>query len=82
MRDRDLAPAAVVGAIACCGATALIGGTVGGVALAAIGQLTALSAVGLGFVVLVAWRRDRRRRCLGRTSPETVRSAQVDKTRR
>jgi len=81
MRDRDLVPVAVVGAIVCCGATALIAGTVGGVALAA-GQLTALSAVGLGLVVFVAWRLDRRRRCLGRTSPETDRSAQVDETRR
>ena len=81
MRDRDLVPVAVVGAIVCCGATALIGGTVGGVALAA-GQLTALSAVGLGLVVFVAWRLDRRRRCLGRTSPETDRSAHVDETRR
>lgn len=81
MRDRDLVPAAVVGAIVCCGATALIGGTVGGVALAA-GQLTALSAVGLGLVVFVGWRLDRRRRCLGRTSPETDRSAHVDETRR
>jgi len=82
MRDRNLVPAAVVAAIVCCGATALIGGTVGGVALAAIGQLTALSAVGLGVVVFVAWRLDRRRRCLGRTSPETDRSAHVDETRR
>ena len=81
MRDRDLVPAAVVGVIVCCGATALIGGTVGGVALAA-GQLAALSAVGLGLVVFVAWRLDRRRRCLGRTSPETDRSAHVDETRR
>jgi len=82
MRDRDLVPAAVVGGMVCSGATALIAGTVGGVALAAIGRLTALSAVGLGGVVVGAWRLDRRRRCLGRTAPETDRSAHVDETRR
>lgn len=61
MRDRDLAPAAVVAAVVCCAATALAAAVVGGVALAAIGRFTAVSVAGLGVVVLVAWRIDRRR---------------------
>ncbi len=53
MRDRHLAPAALVGAIACCGAMALIAGLVGGVALAAIGRFTVVSVTGLGVVVAI-----------------------------
>ena len=61
MRDRDLAPAAAVAAIVCCGGMALVAGLVGGVALAAIGQFTAVTVVGLGLVILIARRLDRRR---------------------
>lgn len=61
MRDRALVPAAVVAAIVCCGATALVLGVAGGIALAAIGRFTAVTAVGLGIVVLIAWRLDRHR---------------------
>jgi hypothetical protein len=61
MRDRDLLPAASVAAIVCCGATALLLGLVSSVALAAIGRLTAATAVGIGIVMLIAWRRDRHR---------------------
>jgi uncharacterized protein (DUF2062 family) len=60
MRDRDLAPAAAVAAIVCCGGSALAAGLVGGVALAAVGQFTAVTVVGLGLVVLIARRIDRR----------------------
>lgn len=59
MRDRALVPAAVVAAIVCCGATAIVLGVAGGIALAAIGRLTAAATVGLGVVVLIAWRLDR-----------------------
>lgn len=61
MRDRDLAPSVLVAAVVCCGGSALLAGLVGGVTLAAIGRFTAVSAVGLGAVVLVAWALDRRR---------------------
>ena len=61
MRNRDLVATALVGAIICCGAMALIAGLVGGVALAAIGRFTAVSIVGLGVVVAIAWWLDRRR---------------------
>tara|TARA_R100000935_G_scaffold53712_1_gene81775 strand:+ start:499 stop:741 length:243 start_codon:yes stop_codon:yes gene_type:complete len=61
MRDRALVPAAVIAAIVCCGATALVLGVASGVALAAIGRFTAVTAVGLGIVVLIAWRLDRHR---------------------
>jgi uncharacterized membrane protein YphA (DoxX/SURF4 family) len=61
MRDRALAPAAVVAAIVCGGATALVLGVVGGVALAAVGRFTAAAAVGLSIVVLIAGRLDRHR---------------------
>src|SRR3546814_9537050 len=61
MRDRDLAPVAAVATIVCCGGTALAAGLLGGVALAAVGQLTAVTVVGLGLVVLIARRLDRRR---------------------
>lgn len=60
MRDRDLAPVAAVAAIVCCGGTALAAGLLGGVALAAVGQLTAVTLGGLGLVVLIARRLDRR----------------------
>jgi len=80
MRNRDLAPAAVVGAIVCCGTTALITGAVGGVALATIGRFTAVSVAGLGIVVFMAWRLDRRRRRLGRTAPDTDRAARAEET--
>lgn len=61
MRDRDLAPVAAVAAIVCCGGSALAIGIVGGVALAAVGQFAAVTIVGLGLVVLIARRLDRRR---------------------
>lgn len=61
MRDRDLAPATAVAAIVCCGGMALVAGLVGGVAVAAIGQFTAVTVVGLGLVILIARRLDRRR---------------------
>ncbi|MGK2966859.1 MAG: hypothetical protein ACSLFM_14825 [Tepidiformaceae bacterium] len=62
MRDRNLVPAALVGAIVCCGAMALIAGLVGGVALAAIGRFTVVSIAALGVVVAIAW-------WLGRRAP-------------
>jgi membrane protein implicated in regulation of membrane protease activity len=40
---------------------ALIAGLAGGVALTAIGRFTAVSVAGLGLVVVLAWRLDRRR---------------------
>ncbi len=61
MRDRDLRWAAAVGVLVCCGTTALVWGLAGGVALAAVGRFTAVTAIGLGIVVLIAWRLDRRR---------------------
>lgn len=61
MRDRDLAPVAAVAAIVCCGGSALAAVLLGGVALAAVGQFTAVTVVGLGLVVLIARRLDRRR---------------------
>lgn len=60
MRDRDLAPVAAIAAIVCCGSTALAAGLVGGVALVAVGQFTAVMVLGLGLVVLIARRLDRR----------------------
>lgn len=60
MRDRDLAPVAAVAAIVCCGGSVLAVGLLGGVALAAVGQFTAVTVVGLGLVVLIARRLDRR----------------------
>lgn len=58
MRDRDLAPVAAVAAIVCCAGSALGAGLVGGAALAAVGQFTALALVGLGLVLLIARRVD------------------------
>jgi hypothetical protein len=60
MRDRDLASAALLAAIVCCGSMALLAGLLGGVALVWIGQFTAVSTAGLGVVVVIAWRLDRR----------------------
>lgn len=60
MRDRDLAPVAAVAALVCCGGTALAVGLLGGVALVAVGRFTAVTVVGLGLVVLIARRLDRR----------------------
>lgn len=82
MRDRDLAPAALVAAIVCCGAMALIAGLVGGVALAVIGRFTAASVAGLGVVVVIAWRFDRRRHRHDRTGDTNDRSAQLEGTSR
>jgi len=82
MRDRDLAPAALVAAIVCCGAMALIAGLVGGVALAVIGRFTAASVAGLGVVVVIAWRLDRRRHRHDRTGATNDRSAQLEGTSR
>lgn len=61
MRDRNLVPTAVVGAIVCCGAMAVSVGVVGGFTLAAIGRSTAVSIAGLGAIVAMAWTVDRRR---------------------
>ncbi|MCB1006185.1 MAG: hypothetical protein KDB35_18530 [Acidimicrobiales bacterium] len=80
MRDRNLVPAALAGAIVCCGATALIAGLAGGVALAAIGRFTVVSVVGLGVVAAIAWRLDHRRR--GDRFGCGDRAAQLDRTRR
>lgn len=63
MRDRDLVPNVVVGAIVCCGVMALATGLVGGVALAVIRRFTSLSFAGLG----IAWWLDRRRHGHDRT---------------
>jgi Flp pilus assembly protein TadB len=52
--------------VVCCGTTALVAAVIGGVALAAVGQFTAVTTVGLGIVVLIAWRLDRHRH--GRTA--------------
>lgn len=82
MRDRNLAPAALVGAIVCCGSMALIAGLVGGGALAAIGQFTAVSIAGLGVVVLIAWALDRRRHRHDRGGDTLDRSAQLEGTQR
>jgi hypothetical protein len=61
MRDRELTLIPALGAVVCCGTTALVAGVVGGVALAAVGRFTAVTAAGLGVVVLIAWRLDRGR---------------------
>ena len=61
MHDRDLAAAVLIAGVVCCGGSALLAGLVGGVALAAIGRFSVVSAVGLGAVVSVAWAMDRRR---------------------
>lgn len=82
MRERNLAPVALVGAIVCCGAMALIAGLVGGVALAAIGQVTAVSIAGLGVVVLIAWLLDRRRHRHDPSGDTYDRSAQLEGTQR
>ena len=82
MHDRKLAPAALVGAIVCCGAMALIAGLVGGVALAALGQFTAVSIAGLGAVVLIAWVQDRRRHRHDPGGDTHDRSAQLEGTPR
>lgn len=82
MRERNLAPVALVGASVCCGAMALIAGLVGGVALAAIGQFTAVSIAGLGVVVLIAWVLDRRRHSHDPSGDTNDRSAQLEGTPR
>ena len=84
MRDRDLAPVAAVAAIVCCGGTALAAGLLGGVALAAIGQFTAVTVVGLGLVVLLARRLDRRHHRNAPSEPPTTadRSTQDQKAPR
>ena len=82
MRDRDLAPAALVAAFVCCGVTALVAGLVGGVALAAIGRFTVVSVVGLGVVVAIAWWLDRRRRRHDRTDDTVDRSTHPEGTLR
>jgi len=61
MRDRQLAPAALVAGIVCCAAMALVTGVAGGVALALLGRFTLVSVAGLGVVVTIAWQLDRRR---------------------
>lgn len=46
-------------AVVCCGGSAPAAGLLGGVALAAVAQFTAVTVVGLGLVVLIARRLDR-----------------------
>ena len=82
MRDRDLAPAALVGVIACCSVMALVAGLVGGVALAAIGRFTLASVAGLGVVVAIAWWLDRRRHRHDRTDATDDRSTHPEGTLR
>lgn len=80
MRDRGLAPVAAVAAIVFCGGSALAAGLVGGVALASVGQFTAV--VGLGLVVLIARRIDRRHHRGAPSDPPNTadRSTQDQKT--
>ena len=61
MGDRTLGPVVAGAAIVCCGGSALAAGLSGGLALVAFGQLTAVSVLGLGGLVLIARRLDRRR---------------------
>jgi hypothetical protein len=82
MRDRNLAPAALVGATVCCGVMALIAGPVGGVALASIGRFTAVSVAGVGVVVAIAWWLDRRRHPHDRTHELDDRTAHARGTLR
>jgi hypothetical protein len=74
MRDRELTLAAVVGVAVCCGTTVLVAGVAGGVALAAVGQLSAVTLAGLGIVVVVA-RLDRHPH--GRGADDVDRSGRV-----
>jgi membrane protein implicated in regulation of membrane protease activity len=78
MRDRDLAPAALVAAFVCCGVTALVAGLVGAVALAAIGRFTMVSVAGLGMVVAIAWWLDRRRHRHDHTGDTSDRSTRPE----
>lgn len=78
MSDRDLVPLVAVGAIVCCGTTALVSGLVSGVALAALGRFTAATVVGLGIVVMIAWRLDRRRRSDHGTANTVARSVHCE----
>lgn len=82
MRDRGLAPVAAVAAIVFCGGSALAAGLVGGVALASVGQFTAVTVVGLGLVVLIARRIDRRHHRGAPSDPPNTadRSTQDQKT--
>lgn len=82
MRDRDLAPAVLIGAVVCCGGSALLAGLLGGVALAAIGRSTVVSGVGLGAVVLVAWAVDRRRHRHHRGGDTVERTVDVEGSKR
>ena len=82
VRDRDLAPAALVGAVVCCGVMALVAGLVGGVALAAIGRFTVVSVAGLGVVVAIAWWLARRRHRHDRTGDTIDRSTHPEGTLR
>jgi membrane protein implicated in regulation of membrane protease activity len=82
VRDRDLLPVAVLSAVVCCGTMALIAALVGGVALAAIGRFTVISAAGLGVVVAIAWWLDRRRHRHDRTRNADGRPAELEGARR
>ena len=82
MGDRDLVPAALVGAMVCCLAMALIAGFVGGVAVATIGRFTVVSVAGLGVVVAIAWWLDRRRHRHARTRNADDRSPHGERARR
>ena len=67
-------------AIVCCGGSALAAGLVSGVALASVGQFAAV--VGLGLVVLIARRIDRRHHRGAPSDPPNTadRSTQDQKT--
>jgi len=82
MRDRTLAPAALVAVVVCCGAMALVAGLVGGVAVAVLGRFTLVSVAGLGVVVAIAWWLDRRRHHHDRTGDTSDRPTDLEgKTR-
>ena len=80
MRDRFLAPAAAVAGNRVLRGSALAAGLVGGVALASVGQFAAV--VGLGLVVLIARRIDRRHHRGAPSDPPNTadRSTQDQKT--
>lgn len=63
MRERAFAAGGVTVVAICCGVPALIGGLLGGVAIAAVVRATALALIGLGLVAGVAVFVVRRRRC-------------------
>jgi hypothetical protein len=63
VRERAFAAGGVMVVAICCGGPALIGGLLGGVAIAAVVRTAALALLGLGLVAAVAVFVVRRRRC-------------------